>query len=40
MYFLVNASPHKPLAVATSNFADALVRSKAVNCDGLPSTEV
>ena len=27
MYFLVNASPPKPLEVATSNFADALVRS-------------
>ena len=30
MYFLVNASPLKPLDVATSNFADALVRSKGV----------
>ena len=29
MYFLVNASPPKPLDVATLNFADALVRSKA-----------
>ena len=28
MYFLANESP-KPLDVATSNFADALVRSKA-----------
>ena len=26
VYFLVNASPPKPLDVATSNFADALVR--------------
>ena len=26
MYFLVNASPSKLLDVATSNFADALVR--------------
>ena len=26
MYFLVNASPTKPLDVATLNFADALVR--------------
>ena len=26
MYFLVNASPPKPLDVATSNFADAFVR--------------
>ena len=38
MYFLVNASPPKPLYVATSNFADALVRSKADICDGVPST--
>ena len=38
MYFL--ASPHKPLVVATSNFADAMVRSKAGNCDELPSTEI
>ena len=30
MYFLVNASPPKRLDVATSNFADALVSSKAV----------
>ena len=29
MYFLVDASPPKPLDLATSNFADALVRSKA-----------
>ena len=40
MYFLVNASPPKLLDVATSNFADALVRSKAGSCDGVPSTEV
>ena len=40
MYFLVNASPPKLLDVATSNFADALVRSKAGICDGVPSTEV
>ena len=39
MYFLVNASP-KRLDVATSNFADALVSSKAGICDGVPSTEV
>ena len=37
MYFLVNASPSKRLGVATSNFADALVCSKAGICDGLPS---
>ena len=40
MYFLVNASPPKQLDIATSNFADALVRSKASICDGLASTEV
>ena len=40
MYFLVNASPPKPLDVAASNFADALVRSKVGICDGVPSTEV
>ena len=40
MYFLVNASPAKRLDVATSNFADALVSSKAGICDGVPSTEV
>ena len=28
MFFLVNASPPKPLDVAASYFADALVRSK------------
>ena len=39
MYFLVNASP-KPLDVATSNLADALVRSKAGISDVVPSTEV
>ena len=26
MYFIVNASPPKPFEIATSNFADALVR--------------
>ena len=40
MYFLVNASPTTPLDVATSNFADALVRSKVGICDGVPSTGV
>ena len=40
MYSLVNAWPPKPLDVATSNFADALVRSKVGICDGIPSTEV
>ena len=42
MYFLVNASPPKPLYVATSNFADALIRWKAGTCifNGAPSTEV
>ena len=40
MYFLVNASLPKRLDVATSNFADALVGSKAGICDGVPSTEV
>ena len=40
MYFFVNASPPKPLEVATSNYADALVRSKARICDGVSSTEV
>ena len=39
MYFLVNASPPKPLDVTTSNFADALVPSKVGICDGVPSTE-
>ena len=33
-------SPLKPLNVATLNFADALVISKAGICDGVPSTEV
>ena len=38
MYFLVNASPPKPLGIATSNFADALVdRKKAGICNGVPS---
>ena len=40
MYFLVNVSPPKPLDVTTSNFADALVRSKVGICDGVPSTVV
>ena len=40
MYLLVNASPHKPLDVATSNFADALVTPKVGICDGVPSAEV
>ena len=38
MYFLVNATPLKPLDFATLNFADALVRSKAGICDGVPSS--
>ena len=37
---LVNASPPKPLDVASSIFADALVRSKAGFCDGVLSTDV
>ena len=36
MYFLAYASPPKPLDVATSNFADALVRSDVGICDGVP----
>ena len=40
MHFLKNASPPKPLDASTSNFADALVRSKEGICDGVPSTEV
>ena len=40
MYFLVNASPPERLDVETSNFADALVNSKAGICDGVPLTEV
>ena len=40
MYFLVNVSPPKRLDVAASNFADALVSSKAGICDGEPLTEV
>ena len=40
MYFLVNASPPKPLDVATSNFTDALAKSKASICDGVPLPEV
>ena len=39
MYFFVNASPPKRLDVATSNFADFLVRSKAGICNGVPSTD-
>ena len=35
-----NASPPKPLDVATSNFADALVTPKVAICDGVPSAEV
>ena len=38
MHFLVNASSPKLLDETTSNFADALVRSKAGICDGVPST--
>ena len=34
MYVLVNASPPKLLEIATSNFADALVRSKEGIWDG------
>ena len=40
MNFLVNAFPPNSLDVATLNFADALVRSKAGIYDGVPSTEV
>ena len=40
MYFLVNALPPIRLDVETSNFADALVSSKAGIRDGVPSTEV
>ena len=40
MYFLVNASPPKSLDIATSNFADALVRQKADICNGVPSNEI
>ena len=40
MNFLVNASPPKPLVIANSNFANALVRLKASICDGVPWTEV
>ena len=39
MHFLVNTSPPKPLDLATSNFADALVRQKAGICDRVPSTK-
>ena len=37
MHFLQN---HKRLGLATSNFVDALVSSKAGICDSVPSTEV
>ena len=40
LYFLVNAFPPKRLDIATLNFADTLVSSKAGICDGVPSTEV
>ena len=40
MHFLVNASPSNSLDVATLNFSDAFVRSKAGICNGVPSTEV
>ena len=40
MYFPVNASPPKPLDIATLSFADALVRSKAGIYDVVPSTGV
>ena len=40
IYFLVNPTPPKQLDEATSNFAEALVRSKVGICDGVPSTEV
>ena len=40
MYFPVNASPPTPLDVASLDFADALVSSKAGICDGVQSTEV
>ena len=40
MYFLVNAYSPKPLDVTTSNFAAALVRSKAGIRDGVPQNEV
>ena len=40
MYFLVSESPPKPSNTVTSNFADALARSKAGIWDGIPSTEV
>ena len=38
MYFLVNASLPKLLDIATSNFADALVRYKMGIYNGVPST--
>ena len=37
MYFFVKASHPKLLHVATSNFADALVRSKTGICDDVPT---
>ena len=40
MYFLVNASPPKPLDVVTSNFEDASVRLKVGICGGVPSIDV
>ena len=40
MCFLVNAPPPKLFDVATSNFADSLVRLKAGICDDVQSTEV
>ena len=40
MHSLVSAPPPKWLDVATSNFADALVSSKAGICEGVLSTEV
>ena len=40
MYSLTNASLAKRLEVATSNFEDALGRSKMGICDSVPSTEV
>ena len=38
--FPVNSFPPKPLEVATSNFAEALVRSKVGIFDGVPLPEV
>ena len=39
MCFLVNASPPKQLHIATSNFADAVISSKAGIWDCVPSTD-